>query len=148
MAKNAITNEDRENFFSRFNEPLLIKIGLLKAGKSASRNYRANLELDKAFIKKLKEFKNQNLSKTDVIEAGIAQFVYGDAKQNVLTAKGAIKIISKGDSIINTIAKLALEDEGEIKDFVDYIKDQANEGNKEALIATHGKDVINAILNN
>jgi hypothetical protein len=144
--KNGINNEDRKNYFSRFNGELLAKIIAFKSGNSASRNYRANLDLDKAFIKKLKQFKAQNLTKTDVIEASIVQFVYGDQRKNTLTAKGAITIISKKDSIIAKAAKIAIETEEGLEGFADYITDQCEAGNRTVLEDTHGVDIINAIL--
>jgi hypothetical protein len=147
MAK-GINNEDRKNFFNRFDSNLLSRIMSFRGGDTASRNYRANLDLDKKFIKKLKEFKKQNLTKTDVIEAGIVEFVYGDPRKNTLTVRGAIRIISKGDSVIANAANLTLCNPEQTPDFVDFIKKQCEDGQKEALVEIHGKDVIDSILNN
>ena len=133
--------EINESFWNRFDSKLLKRFQEARKEKKVARNFRIGEDLDEDFAKKCK---NQGINKTDVVTASIVEFTY----KNTLTAKGAIKIISrKEDSVITKMAKMALENEEDFADFIQYIKDQATDGNEESMKANHGADVINAIIN-
>lgn len=135
-----ITNKERKAFFSNFNEKLLLKIQELKSSDKIMRHYRTPETLEKDFVKKCND---SGMSKTEVINASIAKFTYC----NTLTARGAVMIISKKNSVVGKAAELALTEEDGIKTFCDHIKEQCEQGNEKSLKKNHGKDVINAILN-
>lgn len=129
----------KTQFWNTFDENLLIKIREVRA--ETSRNYKTSLKLDEDFAK---EAKKQGLSKSEIINASIVKFTYG----NRLTRYGAIKIMSKKDGVFAKMAQLALEDEEQMNQFIDYIKEQVESGRYNQIAEKHGEDVIKAILNN
>jgi len=79
-----INNEDRENFFDRFNQKLIKKIIALKGDKTISRNYRISEYLYNDVVEKLKEYDHEGLTRADLIKCAFVEFAYGDQRKNKL----------------------------------------------------------------
>lgn len=129
-----------KEFWGNFNELLYEKVLQSRTDKKETRTFKLGKTLDKDFTKKCKD---EGINKTDVVVAGVVKYTYG----NKLNVNGAIKIIAKQDTLVGRLAKMAMNNEQDFKDFVQYIHDQADDGNKESMDRIYGQDVIETILN-
>lgn len=136
-------NDNKTGFWKNCKEEIFNRVMKLRNKGGVTRTYKTPLDLDKAFIKKLEDYYNDDLTKTDVINTAIVEFVYGN--KNKLTAKEAMMIIAKKKGVTPRAAKIALKDGG-IDGFIEAFKEQCDKGLMNNHIDNYGISVVNAIL--